>query len=156
MCSDRRAEKGTALVTALLMTTLLLVLAMALLAISSDESGIAANEAWSEGAFYAAEACVQSAVDQIGPDPVASLQAVPVTTITQGYTFRSGRRSDSTAQPVRFVRAQPAPGFNLDVGTGYNSAGFLFETYEVDATGAGPRNAQREIQAQVNYGPVAR
>lgn len=152
----KRGEKGTAFITALLMTTLLLVLAMALLAVSSDESGIAANDAWSEGAFYAAEAAVESAVDQIGPDPDASLQPIALTTISQGYTFRSGRRSDATAQPVRFIRATPAPGFNLGSGTGYNSVGFLYETYEVDATGAGPRNAQREIQAQVNYGPVAR
>lgn len=142
--------------TALLLTALLFVLAIALLTVSGDENGIAANEAWSEGAFYAAEAGVQTAVDQIGPNPATSLQAVPLTTIVQGYTFRSGRRSDTTAQPVRYVRASPAAGFGLGLGTGYNATGFLYETYEVDATGLGPRNAQREIQAQVYYGPVAR
>ena len=154
--NGQRGERGVALVTALLLTVLLFVLAIGLLAISGDESGIAANETWSEGAFYAAEAGLQSAVDQIGPDPALSLQAVPLTTIAQGYTFRSGRRSDTTPQPVRFVRSTPAAGFALGVGTGYNAAGFLYETYEVDATGLGPRNAQREIEAQVLYGPVAR
>ena len=108
MWTDR--ERGTALVTALLLTALLTVLAMALLAISGDETGISANEAWSERAFYAAEACVQSAVDQIGPDPVASLQPIAETTISQGYTFRSGKRSDTSAQPVRFLLDAQAPG----------------------------------------------
>lgn len=156
MCNSRPGERGVALVTALLLTVLLFILAIGLLAISGDESGISSNESWSEGAFYAAEAGLQSAVDQIGPDPAASLLAIPLTAISQGYTFRSGRRSDTTPQPVRFVRATPAPGFGLAGGTGYNSAGFLYETYEVDSTGLGPRNAQREIQAQVFYGPVAR
>lgn len=156
IAAERHGERGTAFVTALLLTALLLVLAMALLAIAGDETGISANEAWSEGAFYAAEACVQTAVDQIGPDATTSLQAVPVTTISQGYTFRTGRRSDTSPQAVRFVQAMPAPGFGLGGGTGYNSVGFLYETYELDATGLGPRNAQREIQVQVNYGPVAR
>lgn len=149
-------ERGVALVTALLITVLLFILAIGLLAISGDEAGISSNESWSEGAFYAAEAGLQSAVDQIGPNPATSLQAIPLTAIAQGYTFRSGRRGDTAAQPVRFVRATPAPGFGLGAGTGYNSVGFLYETYEVDSTGLGPRNAQREIQAQVNYGPVAR
>ncbi len=153
---SRGGETGVALVTALLLTVLLFILAIGLLAISGDESGISSNETWSEGAFYAAEAGLQSAVDQIGSNASASLQPIPLTTIAKGYTFRSGRRSDTAAQPVRFVRATPAPGFGLAGGTGYNAGGFLYETYEVDSTGLGPRNAQREIQAQVFYGPVAR
>jgi hypothetical protein len=152
----RHGERGAAFVTAILVSALLLVLAMALLTVSSDEGGIAANESWAEGAFYAAEAGVHAAVAQIDGNLATSVAAIPVTHLPGGYTFRSGRRADTAPQPVRYVGAVPASGFGLGVGTGYNAVGFLDETYEVDATGRGPRNAEREIQAQVTYGPVAR
>jgi Tfp pilus assembly protein PilX len=150
----RSGERGAALIVAILVTALLMLLAMTLLTLSDTEMGVAANDTWSEGAFFAAEAAAQRALDQIGPNRTTSMQAVPLTTLGDGYSFRSGRRTDATAQPLQYLGTAGASGFTLGTGTGYNQAGFRFEVYQVNTTGLGPRNAAREVELQVEYGPT--
>jgi hypothetical protein len=150
-----RAERGSALVVTLLVTVLLFLLGAALLTMSDMESQIVSNDRWSEGAFYAAEAAVQVAIDQIQVDPDASIQPVPQTPLGESFTYRTGGRLDAEPQPVDYVRATPGAGFSLGAGTGYNSVGYVFHTYQINATGSGPRNTQREVEVQVDFGPVA-
>jgi Tfp pilus assembly protein PilX len=156
MNTTRSRERGSALVVTLLVMVLLLLLGSALLTAADIETHIAANDRWAEAAFFAAEAGVETAIDKIGVDQAVSQQAVPVTSIGDGFSFRSGRRTDTTAQPITFVRSSTAAGFALGAGTGYTGAGYVYETYQINATGMGPRDTQREVEVQVEFGPIAR
>ncbi len=150
---SRHNEKGSALVIALLLSLLLFSLGMALLAVSETENLIAANDQFAEGAFQAAEASVQVALDQIG---IGSTDlVVPETDIGSSYTFRSGRRDDVAPQPPQLIATTPGTGFSVGVSTGYNAGGYHFEIYELTGTGTGPRNTEREVEVQVELGPVA-
>lgn len=154
--SRRPGERGTVLVVALFVLILLFVLGMSILTMSVAEGGIASNDVSTEGAFYAAEAGVQSAIAQVGANPTTSIQAIPLSTLSNGYSFRSGRKTDSSAQPLVYVGAVQVSGFAIGSGSGYGTSGFVNHVYRVNATGTGPRNAQREIEIQVEYGPVLR
>jgi hypothetical protein len=46
-------------------------------------------------------------------------------------------------------------GYNIAIGTGYNPSGYGFHSYQIDATGTGPRSALRELEVLAEYGPVA-
>jgi len=46
-------------------------------------------------------------------------------------------------------------GYSIGTGTGYNPGGFVFYNYGITGSGTGPRSAQRTIDAQVSYGPIA-
>lgn len=145
-------ERGAALVICLLLVVLLLSMGVGLLALSETESLIAANDQWSEGAFQAAEAAVHVAIDQLGVG--ATSQVVPETAISGDFDFRSGGRTDSSPQPPEFRSITSQAGFSLAAGTGYNSAGYQFQIYRINGTGTGPRNAQREVEVEVELGPI--
>jgi hypothetical protein len=147
-------------VIAILFMALLSIVGTTLLMISLTENTIASNELWSEGAFHAAEAGLNVAIDQLGVDQTASTAAIPVTTILQTtngpYTYRSGRRTDAGPTGQAFVTRRLETGYSIGLGTQYNSQGYDFYVYRVNATGTGPRSAVREIEAQAEYGPVPR
>jgi hypothetical protein len=46
-------------------------------------------------------------------------------------------------------------GYSIAIGTGYNPSGYTFNSYLINASASGPRNAQREIETMAEYGPVA-
>ena len=150
--NDRARERGSTLVIVLLVTLLLLLLGTVLLWTSETESAIAANDYWSEGAFQAAEAAVQVAVD--GLDAVNSSQVVALESIGDQFQYRSGGRADSEPQPPQFVDKVVAPGYAIADGSGYRSSGYANVVYQVNGTGMGPRNTEREIEVQVEIGPV--
>jgi Tfp pilus assembly protein PilX len=152
----RTEERGSAFVVALLVVLLVSLLSIALLGSSDLDRGVSANGQFAEGAFFAAEAAVQVGIDQVGADPVPSITAIPSTAIGGVYTFRSGSRGASGPQALVFNGTTDSPGFSLDAGTGYNTAGFVYNRYRINGTGDGPRNAQREVEVQVSFGPVPR
>jgi hypothetical protein len=120
------------------------------------ETGIAANGLFAEGAFNAAEAGVQKGMDQLSAVQSTSVQAIPVTTIASSFSYRSGRRTDTSAQPFQFIGPRTESGYSLESGTGYNNAGYAFYVYQINATGSGPLNSQREIEMQAEYGPASK
>lgn len=126
-----------------------------LLAMSATESSHAYRDLWSEGSFWAAEAGIQTGIDQLSINTATSTQAIPVTTIAGDYNYRSGRRADAGPQPLQFVNTRTEAGYSIGSGTGYNPSGYVFFAYQITATGTGPRNAQRELEAQAEFGPVA-
>lgn len=155
--APRHGERGSILVVALLVMVLLFLLGMTVLGVSTDETTVAANDEWAEGAFFAAEAAVQQAMDQITDATVTSPSAVAVTTINQRYTFRSGRKSDSSPQAPTLIAKVTRSGFSVGSTTGYNpTSRFVFYVYQVNGTGLGPRNTSREVEVQLEYGPVSR
>jgi len=150
---DRSGERGAVIVVALLVMVLLLMLGATLLTVSEDENQVAANDQWSEGAFYAAEAAVQESIDALseagGNDPVE------LTEIGDGFTYRSGTREDGAPQPPELVGTVNRSGYAVGTTAGYNSSTYVFNVYQVNGTGMGPRNAEREVEVEVEIGPVA-
>jgi beta-glucanase (GH16 family) len=145
---------GSVLVVALVCMLVLSILGTVFLGISVTEHNIAYNAVYSEGAFTAAEAAVQTGVAQLSANTTTSAQAIPVTAFATDYNYRSGRRTDATPQPLEFSGKRVEPGYNLARGTGYNPAGYTFHSYRIPVTGAGPRSAQRELEAMAEFGPV--
>jgi hypothetical protein len=135
---------------------ILSLLGAALLSLSAVEHNIAYNAVWAEGAFAAAEAGIQAGINQLGPTMTASTQAVAATNIGGTYTYRSGHKTDSGAQPLTYKGERVEPGYNIAVGLGYNPRGYSFFSYQINSTATGPRNAQREIEVLAEYGPVPR
>ena len=166
MAGKRRAQsrnqRGSVIVIALFVMIILSLLGITLLTLSGTESNIAYNALWSEGAFAAAEAGVERGLSQIGPNAKDSITKFPdsgtlsIGTGTYTYGYRSGRKSDTTPTDLVFKGTRNVAGYNLALGTGYNTAGYTFNVYQLNATGMGPRNAQREIEVLAQYGPVAK
>jgi Tfp pilus assembly protein PilX len=154
--NQSKDEKGSVLLMALFVLIILSLLGFVLITSSNTESSVAINGLWAEGAFNAAEAGVHTGIDQLSANPTTSIVAVPVTNIGDSYSYRSGRRTDTAPQPLQFIRTQSEAGYSLENGTGYNSAGYAFLIYQINATGAGPLNAQREVEVQAEYGPTSK
>jgi hypothetical protein len=152
---NMKSEKGSVILIALFVLLVLSLLGIVFLTLSNTESYVAFNSLWAEGAFYAAEAGVQTGVDQLSPNLTTATQAIPSTTIGGQYNYQSGRKADSAPQPLQFIRSRTAAGYSVEAGTGYNPAGYSFYVYQMNVTGSGPRNARREVEAQAEFGPVA-
>jgi hypothetical protein len=150
---------------ALFVMIVLSLLGVALLTLSGTESNIAYNALWSEGAFAAAEAGIQTGLSQISANTAISVKPIPpagsdppYATIGSGtyrYQYRSGHRSDTGPQPLVFKGVRIESGYSIAIGTGYNPSGYTFNSYLINATATGPRNAQRELEILAEYGPVA-
>jgi hypothetical protein len=153
-----RREEGSVLVIALLLMVLLSLLGVTLLTVASTEHSMAFNAFWSEGAISMADAGVNRGVNQLSANAQNSLAAFGPIAIPNGgpYSYRSGRKTDAGAQPSQFVSSRTEPGYSVAMGTGYNPGGYTFDTYQINATGTGAGNAQREAEVRAEYGPVAR
>jgi Tfp pilus assembly protein PilX len=143
------------LVAAFLVMLALSFLGLALFSLSVAEHTMAYNSLWAEGAFAAAEAGINSGVNQLSPNTTSSVQPIPTTSIATAYTFRSGRRADPGPQPLGFAGSRLEAGYTIAIGTGYNPSGYTFHAYQINATGQGPRSAQREVEVLAEYGPVS-
>jgi hypothetical protein len=105
---------------------------------------------WAEGSFFAADAGINVGIDTVvpgGPTCVKSSTSLGAFS----YTVAAGPGADANC----FLNTSQRAGYSIGAGTGYNPGGFVFYNYAVTGAGAGPRNAQRTIDAQVAYGPVA-
>lgn len=152
-----RGEKGSALVVALFLMIILSLLGSALLTLSGTEHNIAYNTVWVEGAFDAAEAGIQTELSSLSASQDTAV-AVPETNIVNGvftYSFWSGTLADR-ALPTKpaYQGERIESGYSFAIGSVYNPSGYVFYSYQIDATGTGPRNAQRQLQTLAEYGPV--
>jgi Tfp pilus assembly protein PilX len=143
------------LIIGLLLMVLLSLLGVTLLTVAATEHSVAFNALWSEGALSAAEAGVHRGLNQISANAQTSMLAIANTAIANTYNYRSGHKTDTTPQPLQFVGSRVEEGYSIAVGTGYNPSGYTFHTYQINATGSGPRNARREVEVRAEYGPVA-
>jgi Tfp pilus assembly protein PilX len=158
---NRDSEKGSVLLVALMVMVVLSLLGVAFLLLSNSETTVAGNALWAEGSFYAAEAGVQAGINQLSANRTTATAAIAVTSIggssgtgDVSYSYRSGTRTDTSAQPLTFIGTRTATGYSVEGGTGYNPAGYDFYIYQMNVTGTGPRNTAREIEVQAEYGPV--
>lgn len=157
-----RPPRGSVLMIAMFVLIVLSLLGVGLLTLSGTETNIAQNAVWTEGAFAAAEAGVQTGLNQLSANagtsitPIPSVgTSVPIGTGIYTYQFRSGPRAAGAPQPLQFRGTRVEAGYSIAIGTGYNPSGYAFHSYQINATGSGPRNAQREIETLAEYGPVA-
>jgi hypothetical protein len=109
-------------------------------------------------AFYAAETGMSAAKNQIGGNPTSSIQALSAN-MGGGLSYRSGHRTDSSAQPLQYVGMIPQAGYSMGVGTGYNASGFVFYQYQMNITGIYKSGTielgGRELEARATFGPAA-
>jgi hypothetical protein len=147
-------------VIALFLMIILFLLGTTLLTLSSTEHGIAYNSVWVEGTFDAAEAGLQTAVSSLSANQSTAIVVAKTTpdTGTYDYSFWGGTPADELSPKApEFKRTRNEPGYSLALGTGYNtSGGYFFDSYEINATGSGPRNSRRQLQTLAEYGPIAR
>ena len=139
------------------------LLGVALLTLSGTEQNIAYNALWTEGAFAAAEAGIQTGLNQLSANAATATQKIPndgtnyvaIGTGTYTYQFRSGPKTATAPQDLTFKGTRVETGYSIAVGTGYNPSGYAFHSYQINTTGKGPKNAQRELEVLAEYGPVA-
>jgi hypothetical protein len=160
MTSKLNNERGITLLVVLMIMVIMLSVVGAGLLFSGVSTKITANYQTGTRAFYAADAGVSTGLTQLTLDTNTATAAFS-RNLGGGLAYRSGRRTDSTPQPLEFVRARSQPGYSLGAGTGYNASGYSFYEYEIHVTGTytsagGSELAGREIEAIGLYGPVPR
>jgi hypothetical protein len=150
------SERGVSLVVVILLMVIILAMTCAGMFFSSVELRVTGNHRAGTQAFYAADTGINVAYAQIGLDTAASTAAIPVTQLGGGLAYRSGHIADTTSQPQQLRNTRTEAGYTLNAGTGYNTAGYGFYQYQINMTGTGPLSSAREVEAQVEYGPVPR
>ena len=153
-CTD---ERGIASVMAIFIMVMMLVAGIFLVRMSSTEGDIAYGGLSAEGSFFAADAGINVGIDRVDKlPPVVAVGGPCGTTSTLGaYTYVLAPTPGTLADANCFLNTIQKAGYSIGSGTGYNPGGFVFYNYAVTGTGTGPRSAQRAIDAQVSFGPVA-
>ena len=159
MPSTLKRNEGITLVVVLLIMTILLSVIAGGLLFSGVNTKMMGNYQTGTKAFYAADTGINAAVNQITSDPTASTAALSYD-FGNGVSYRSGHRSDTSAQPLTYNGTIPQAGYSLNSGTGYNGVGYVFYKYQINITGIynpfGTEMAGRELEAQATFGPVSR
>ena len=107
-------------------------------------------------AFYAADTGVNVALSQLQLNQALSMAAVSRDLDLDGnLDFRSGGRDDTGPQSLIYNGPSTKAEYSVAQGTGYNSNGYVFHTYQIRITGLASMNAKREINALGEYGPAA-
>jgi hypothetical protein len=150
------SERGVSLIVVIMLMVIILAMTSAGMFFSSVELRASGNHRAGTQAFYAADTGINVAYAQIGLDPAASTAAIPVTQLGGGLAYQSAQIINGTITPVpiKLLNTRTDPGYSLNAGTGYNTAGYVVYQYQINMTGTGPLSSAREVEAQVEYGPV--
>jgi len=130
-------QRGVALVIALIMLIVLTLIGLSSIGTSIFETKISGNERFSSSAFYAAEGGLEDGINRI-PDLTAYSG-----NIGPDVTYRSGRITDSSAQPSKNLGLALKPGYDPT---------WEFRRFQVCATGES-FGARKEIEVQILLGP---
>ncbi len=159
MKSKLRDRQGITLVVVLMVMAILLSVVGAGLLFSGINTKISGNYQTGTRAFYAADIGINAVASVITPG--SSPSSTPVS-LGNNICYRFGKR-DGTA-PSFQPSIKSGAGFSLGSGTGYNTSGYSFYQYQINATGTfssgtscpsvGTETAAREVEAQAMYGPV--
>ena len=135
-----KEEKGVALVIALLMLLILTLIGISSIGTTTFETSISGNERVRTDAFYAAEAGIQVAINQL-PD---NISPIPKTKINEDSYYWSGTAKDEGSP-------KSLGSFGLHPKAGYDST-WAFKRFQVNTSGK-YSGATKELEAQVSYGP---
>ena len=134
-------ERGVALMTAILVLVLAAGLAINMIGVSEEELRASGRSRSAANSFYAAEAGVEFAGNQLRPPVDVSYFEF---TLSDGTVVRTGARGDSS-QPdiIEGGLGNPPSGYSLNIGQG-----FANETYRVQVTASklGAPTAEVEVR----------
>jgi Tfp pilus assembly protein PilX len=130
-------QNGVVLVAALIMLIVLTLIGLSSIGTSIFETKISGHEKFASNAFYAAEGGVEVGISRI-PDLTAYSG-----NIGSDETYRSGRLTDSSPQPLINLGLALKPGYETT---------WEFKRFQVCATGQS-FDARKEIEAQLLLGP---
>jgi len=151
-------ERGIASVMAIFVMVMMLVAGIFLVRMSSTEGEIAYGSVSAEGSFFAADAGINVGVARVDllPPLVAVGGPCAATGAIGNYTYALG--AGAGADVNCFLNTIQKAGYSIGSGTGYNPGGFVFYNYAITGTGTPTttfKKAQRAVDAQVSFGPVA-
>ncbi len=151
-------ERGIASVMAIFVMVMMLVAGIFLVRMSSTEGEIAYGSVSAEGSFFAADAGINVGVARVDllPPLVAVGGPCAATGAIGNYTYSLGAGAGADANC--FLNTIQKAGYSIGSGTGYNPGGFVFYNYAITGTGTPTttfKKAQRAVDAQVSFGPVA-
>jgi Tfp pilus assembly protein PilX len=133
-------QKGVVLIVALIMLLVLTLIGISSISSTFYETKISGNDRSGANAFYAAEGGVDVGINRL-PD----ISSYGPSTIGGDETYRSGKMTPATPQPLVYLGAMGRPGYDV---TTWESLRYL-----INATGQS-FGAMKEIEVQVSYGPV--
>jgi len=151
--STLRNDRGIALAVLTMLIAILTSMTGAALVFSRVDLMISNNFKKGTQALYAADAGIGEAINQLTGNVAASIGAFS-RDLGGGFSYRSGRRTDSGPQPLVFSGSETVAGYSVGSGTGYNPSGYIMLNFSIHVTGEGPLTSAREIEAQGAYGPV--
>lgn len=135
-----REEKGVALVIALLMLLVLTLIGISSIGTTNFETSISGNERVRTDAFYAAEAGIQVAINQV-PD---NTNPIPKTKIKEdSYYWSGGAKDQGSPKSLASLGLHPKAGFDST---------WAFKRFQLNTAGKFS-GATKELEVQVTYGP---
>jgi hypothetical protein len=133
-------ERGAALIIALLMLLVLTLIGISSISTTTFETSISGNERGRTDAFYAAEAGIEVAINQL-PD---NTNPIPKTRIKEdSYYWSGGMKDEGDPKPLKNLGLHPTPGFD---------SSWAFKRFQLNTTGKFS-GTTKEIEVQVSYGP---
>lgn len=121
-------ERGIVLIISLLVLMVLSILGSVFLLLSGSEVTISRNSQVVTQAFYAAEAGIETALNNL-PGTAAIAPPDPRATLANNVVFQTGPPPPAAATPIKELGPSP------NRPAGYNLASFSFNMYEIDVTG---------------------
>ncbi len=170
MRTDRKNERGAALIVAILVLAILTVIGIALMLITSTEARIAANE-WSVNrAFYSADAGIRWAAGQLLPNPRPFLERqefgtkaaplfqgstlfkLPSHRFAQGFGFVTGDEIEvRVSTPGRLGRRMC---LGCEGRDGKGQRAWMFEVRSTGGQADGFLQYSKALEADIDIGPL--
>ncbi len=128
-----RDDRGIVLILTLMVIMVLSVLATALIFLSGTEVNISRNSQVVTQSFYAAEAGIDTAINQLpNTNPIPPIPGDPPVAVNPnnpGVVFQTGPPPPAAAAPVLALGPNPSP------PAGFNLANYAFNMYQIDVSG---------------------
>ena len=140
--AQARSERGIAMITVLLVMSLVLMLAIGAIDFSEQELRAGGQSRAVGGSLYAAEAGVEFATNRLLPP--RDLSAFTFT-LADGTTVQSRSRDQSTPQSIGVGGlGSPPSGYSVNIG-----AGFVNETFQVNVTAGASSKPTTEVEVKL-------
>ncbi len=142
----RSDEAGIALLIAVMMLLMVSAIGLAAIDRAGSQAQVAGHARRTTTTFYAADAGVEYARQRVFERP-PNLESFQVTLDDGQTSFRSGTRTDTSAQDVTPPDSGPPPdGFSINVG---GAGAFVSQNTTFSVTAAGPGNSAIELESRV-------
>jgi Tfp pilus assembly protein PilX len=137
-----RKEKGVVLIIALLMMLVLTLIGISSISTTNFETSISGNERVRMGAFYAAEAGIQVAINQV-PDNTNPIPKAKIKEDSDYWYWSGGAKDEGNPKGLASVGLSPKAGFD---------SSWAFKRFQLNTTGKF-FGTTKELEVQVSYGP---